>query len=155
MSELDYLRLKRQEKAIEGLLFAYPSLIAPDLRFPRRQEVLSSVSRTDLVFYFPKRVVVVEIKRGTAGVAALRQLERYLNEHEVKGLKAQGILVAHGFNPACFRAAKSSGWKPRLRQLGRDIPIEVVICEACREPRDRRVLACPQDGCTVTLKAAR
>jgi RecB family endonuclease NucS len=154
MSELDFLRLKRQEKAIEDLLFAYPSLIAPDLRFPRRQEVLSSISRTDLAFYFPKRVVVVEIKRGTAGVAALRQLERYLKEYAVKGLKAHGILVAHGFNAACIQAAKDSDWKPRLRQLGRDIPTEVAICEACREPRDCRVLQCPHDGCTSTLRAA-
>lgn len=154
MSELDFLRLKRQEKAIEDLLFAYPSLIARDLRFPRRQEVLSNASRTDLVFHFPKRVVVVEIKRGTAGVVALRQLERYLKEHTDNGQKAQGILVAHGFNPACIRAAKDSDWKPRLRQLGRDIPNEVAICEACREPRDRRVPECPYDGCTATLKAA-
>ena len=152
MSELDFLKLKRQEKAIEDLLFAYPSLIAPDLRHPRRQEVLSRTSRTDLVFYFPRRVVVVEIKRGTAGVAALRQLERYLEEHSAKGLKAEGVLVAHAFNAACLRAQKTSRWKPRCRRLGQDIPVDIIICGACREPRDHRMAACPHDGSADILK---
>jgi len=151
MSVLDFLQRRRSEKALEDLLSAYPQLIAPGLKNPRRQEVLSRASRTDLVFYFPKRVVVVEIKRGLAGVAALRQLERYLREHRGRGFKVEGILLAHRFNPACLEARKASHWNLSCKCLDRDVPVNIVICANCREPRDRRVERCSHDGSTEVL----
>ena len=152
MSGLEFIKRRRREKAIEDVLFAYPYLISPELRFPRRQEVLSKTSRTDLAFYFPTRVVIVEIKRGVAGVPALRQLERYLREHKLKGMVAEGILLAHGFNEACLRASKTSRWSTCCKCLQREVPTDIVICADCREARDRRMEACPHDGSTDVLK---
>ena len=152
MSALDYLRRRNLEQTIEDILFAYPYLISPELKIPRRQEVLSKKSRSDLIFYFEKRVIIVEIKRGLAGMPALNQLQRYLKEQSKHGFQTRGILVAHTFTKNCLAESQKYPSTISCKRLVQEVPIQVVICKNCRQARDRRMETCPEDGCSETLR---
>ncbi|HEY8967073.1 MAG TPA: endonuclease NucS domain-containing protein [Candidatus Methylacidiphilales bacterium] len=146
---VESFRRKKAERAIEDVLFAYPYLVDPALSRPKRQEVLSRRSRSDLAFYDGKKATVVEIKQDEAGVAAVRQLERYLKEQARRGFQAEGILVAASFTPGALKKAAKA--KLACKKLHDDVAVEIVICKACRKARDRRVAACPDDRSRETL----
>lgn len=148
---LEALRRERRERAIEDLLFSYPSLIDPILRRPTRQVVLSKDSRADLLFETGRTVVLVEIKRDTIRPGTVTQLERYATRLNLPAKRIRGILIAPAITPRAESRLATSPFQFAFRQLGRDIPTSVKICLHCREPYDARLAKCPQDGSPRTL----
>lgn len=148
---LKLIQQSRHEARIEDLLFAYPHLISPELRRPLRQRWLSASSRTDLIFEERDRIVVVEIKRSAITVGAIRQLDRYKNELSLKGKKFLGIAVGKSLHSAAATLLSGKGSPHLYRQLGRDIPLKIVVCHLCRQARSAALIKCPTDGETETI----
>lgn len=153
MSVSKIIRRERSERAIEDKLFTYPYLISPELtQVTRRQKILPSGKRLDLAFDLAEKIVVVEIKRKQADLSALQQLRGYLLELKKKEKKhTEGILVARTFTEKCLKTVDRKKKILSCKQLGPDIPLEIVICDYCRMARSRFLERCPKDGSREVL----
>ena len=140
-----------RERAIEDLLYAYPDLIEPGFSRLRRQQVLDPESRLDLLFEGEEETVIVEIKHGSCGVEAVRQLERYLGLEEVRGKPVRGILVGAALTPVARRACVRSRFPITFKRTDTDVPTRVVVCQACRRARPAQQGRCPGDGSREVL----
>jgi endonuclease len=88
------LALLGSEDDLQKLLFDHPELIEPGF-VPRRRERDSSRGYYDIDGDDAKgRRVVVEIKRGTAGVKEAQQLWRYVEELRRTNGTVRGMLIA-------------------------------------------------------------
>lgn len=148
-SVLEILRRKKLESAIEDLLFSYPYLISPELKLPLRQTALAPGSRSDLLFLFPRRASVVEIKRDAIDLCAVRQIQRYLRLLSKQYKNLNGYLIGSELLPNAAKALKRSNWKITFKELSRDIPLQICICADCRIARDRRIPTCICGGVTI------
>ena len=145
------LRHRKREARIEDLLFAYPYLIHPGLKNPRRQRWLSPGSRADLYFETPGKIVLVEIKRGCIDEDAVDQILRYRKEITVTGCRFQGLLVGRSVSDAALVRIRKLKQVLCYLELGRDVPTRIVICKSCRQARDARVSRCPHDATVDVL----
>lgn len=148
---LALLQRSRREIHIEDVLFSYPELIAAGWGRPRRQVELGEGNRLDLLFSRPKEHLIVEIKRGTIGLAECRQIERYLKKLERPSIRSQGILVGRSINASARHWLKDTFQRISYLQWGTDIPANVSVCWECRKAYDARLAACPNDGETRYL----
>jgi len=139
------------EKALEDLYHAYPYLIDPALDRARRQVFLNARSRCDLFFELEGIAWVVEIKRDTAGLPALRQLIRYLDHFQKTHGAVRGTLVAADFLPSVERRLQTVRHPIELKRLRIDVPVEIRVCRKCRRARAASLLRCPADGETQVL----
>ena len=139
-------RRSERERALEDLYHAYPALIDPALDGARRQVFLDARSRCDLLFDLEGTAWVVEIKRDTAGLPALRQLVRYLDLLKRTHGSVRGTLVAADFLPAVERKLKTTRHPIELKRLQIDVPTEIRICRQCRRARAASITRCPHDG---------
>lgn len=117
---VDGLRRYRYEKDVQEWLFRYPSVLKTHglcgLTEGRKEVFLAAGSRADLVFIQGRgalrRTVVLELKRGVVGPAAVDQVLRY-REHltrERSGLRrATAVLVGTELHPNAESAAKRNG----------------------------------------------
>lgn len=136
---------------MEDLLFAHPNLIDPRLSGPRRQTVLSSDSRSDLLFETPNGAVQVEIKRDTIRPLCIAQVERYALRLRRPLKSARAILVAPDITPEAQRRLQASRLALTFKRLGVDIPLQIKVCRTCRLACDARLTACPRDQDTRVL----
>ena len=117
---VDGLRRYRYEKDVQEWLFRYPGVLEThglrDLTEGRKEILLAAGSRADLVFTQGRgalrRTVVLELKRGVVGPAAVDQVLRY-REHltrERAGLRrVTAVLVGTELHPDAETAAKRNG----------------------------------------------
>ncbi|TDU72861.1 uncharacterized protein DUF91 [Prosthecobacter fusiformis] len=142
---LEILRYTRTEAWVEDLLFAHPELLSPNLPPPRRQ-VSFAGSRVDLLFEDEEQTVLVEIKRGVIDLAALAQMKRYRVLLKQPGRLFTGYLVGASISDEAAESLKKSGGRLKFRQIGRDIPREINLCQKCRRARHQAISACPFCG---------
>ena len=144
-------RRSQLERVLEDLYHAYPYLIDPALGRARRQVFLDARSRCDLFFELDGTAWVVEIKRYTAGLPALRQLIRYLDHFKKTHPAVRGTLVAADFLPSVARRLKTVRHPIELKRLRIDVPVEIRVCRQCRRARAASIPRCPADGETQVL----
>lgn len=123
------------ERELEDLLYTYPYLLEPVFDRFRRQRVLRADSRLDLLFEGNGESVIIEIKRGTCGVAEVRQIERYLAIKQGEGATVRGILVGAKLTAPAEKARVASRYPICFKQKEKDVPTRVVICRDCRRAR--------------------
>lgn len=131
---------------MEDLLFAHPELLAPDLPAPRRQVVLSPSCRVDLLFQDETRTVLVEIKRGIVDRAAVEQVRRYRALLKKAGQSFTAYLVGRAISEEAADSLNRTGGSLQFRQIGIQIPREVVLCLSCRLARAADLSVCPYCG---------
>lgn len=98
---VDGLHWYQYERDIQDWLFRYPAVLAqhglPNLTDPRREVLLARGSRADLVFHrrigIRKQTVVIELKRGTVGPAAVEQVLRYRKHLEAPRSRLTSVLA--------------------------------------------------------------
>jgi hypothetical protein len=92
-----------------------------------QQQFLTEESRVDLYCYDQETSdpIVVELKKGEAGVGAYDQLSRYLNAEREKGKDVTGLLVAESFSPSVTQKAAENP-HIQLRQIKIDLRFESV-----------------------------
>lgn len=69
-----------QEEDIENFIAMNPQKLGRNLEFFKRQYVLESGERIDLLLKDKKSIVVVEIKKGSIGRDVYNQIRRYMKE---------------------------------------------------------------------------
>ncbi|SKA91800.1 Protein of unknown function DUF91 [Prosthecobacter debontii] len=144
---LEILRYTRTEAWVEDLLFAHPELLAPGLPVPQRQYILRPTSyRVDLLFEDETQTTLVEIKKGTVDLATLEQVRRYRGLLQKPGRRFRAYVVGAGISAEAAKSLGRTGGRLQYRQIGRDIPREVVLCRPCRMARDYRLSSCPYCG---------
>jgi hypothetical protein len=89
------------EEDIEGFIESNPQKLDKNLRTFKRQYVLKSGERADLILKDKEGLVVVEIKKGPIGRETYNQIKRYLNDvkNEFK-CEVRGIIVCSDVSPA-------------------------------------------------------
>ncbi len=89
------------EGDIERFIESNPKMLDKNLSGYKRQYVLKSGDRLDLLFRDKEGLVVVEIKKGAIGREALKQIKRYLKEvkSEFK-CKVSGVIICSDILPA-------------------------------------------------------
>jgi len=101
------LYLVGSERDLINIVFNEPSLIEPDFK-PLEREKQTKYGMIDL--YGVDRDgngVVIEFKRGRAGLAGVSQLERYVGEvSERLGKRVRGILVAPSITSSALKLLK-------------------------------------------------
>lgn len=119
---LDGLRRFRYERDIQDWLCRYPTLLAPHgldrLTNARKEVYLADGGRADLVFTqragarVMKRTVVVELKRGIVGPAAVDQVRRYrehLNPNRQGLRQVAAVLIGTDLHPDAKLPSKLHG----------------------------------------------
>jgi RecB family endonuclease NucS len=134
------------ERQLEDLFWAYPELIEPGLIRHERQSVLSNKSRSDLLFFSGRTLVVVEIKRDVFKEPSVRQLGRYLRTLTRRHDKVRGIAIGSGLDPKAEKLLPKFSMQVVFKALDRDVPLQVVVCLDCRQVRDHRKSQCPKCG---------
>jgi len=137
-----------REKRIEDLVCTFPSLFGLENGFQTlRQYRYSDAGQPDVVFRWPDRSLVVEIKKGPLVISHLNQLTGYLHaEADERGIDAvKGLLL--GGIPArphlLVRAAKAFRFAVDIRFLEADFMLEVKFCRSCSAPFWARFDRCP------------
>ncbi len=88
--------------------------------------------RADLVFRKKKSAVVVEVKRDVLTEASLGQVSHYMENLRREGVvKVEGILVGRRIKESVLNELETRSLV-QLKLLGRDIPLELVLCDSCR-----------------------
>ena len=89
------------EEDIESFIESNPKALDKNLMALHRQYVLKTGERIDLLLKDKEDLVVVEIKKGSIGRDAYKQIKRYLNEvkNEFK-CKVRGIIICSDILPA-------------------------------------------------------
>jgi hypothetical protein len=100
------------EEELAGLLMAEPDRIEPGLT-PLKQESARAHGEIDILARdLAGRLVVVEVKRRTAELAAVTQLRRYVEElAKRKGEAVRGILAAPGISENAKRMLEEWGYE--------------------------------------------
>ncbi|MBN3037363.1 MAG: endonuclease NucS [Candidatus Diapherotrites archaeon] len=104
------LRVFGTEKNLSELLMQDLELIEPGLR-PVKSESPLGKGRID-VFALDRdgNPVVIEVKRRTAGLSAVSQLQRYVSEvSKRKGVRVRGVLCAPGISPKALNFLECEG----------------------------------------------
>lgn len=90
-----------QEEDIERFIESNPKLFDKSLNAHKRQYVLKSGDRVDLLLKDKERLVVVEIKKGAIGREAFKQIKRYLKEVKSEfRCKVSGVIICSDILPA-------------------------------------------------------
>ena len=98
---IDGLRRYQYERDIQDWLFRYPAVLAQhglrNLTDPRREVLLARGSRADLLFCqrvgTRRQTVVIELKRGPVGPAAVEQVLRYRKHLEAMRPRPTSVLA--------------------------------------------------------------
>lgn len=92
-----------------------------------QQEFLTEESRVDLYCYNKEtsEPIVVELKKGEAGVNAYDQLKRYLETERKNSEEVQGLLVAESFSPSVMQKVTENP-HIQLRQIKIDLQFEPI-----------------------------
>lgn len=100
----------------------------------QQQQFLTEDSRVDLYCYYKdsSKPVVVEIKKGEAGVGAYNQLSRYLNTELEDEREIRGLLVAESFSPA-VKEEVATDPRMELRQIEIELRFDPVSCVSVME----------------------
>ena len=107
------LALLGSEDDLQALLFEHPHLVEPGF-VPRRRERDTKRGFWDLDGDDAQgRRLIVEVKRGTAGVSEAQQLWRYLDDVRRAVPTARGMLVAPSVAPKARNVLRDHGleWK--------------------------------------------
>lgn len=118
-----------QEEDIEGFIESNPQTVEKNLSTFKRQYVLKSGERVDLLLKDKDVLVVVEIKRGSIGRDTYNQIRRYQKEVENEfKCKVGGVIICSDILPAfedffmkkiekCDLKVYFYSWKFNLRPL--------------------------------------
>jgi len=89
------------EEDIETFIQSNPHVLGAALRFFRRQHVLQSGDRADLILEDNDGLMVVEIKKGAIGREAFQQVSKYLRQVRTEfGRSARAVIVCGDVLPA-------------------------------------------------------
>jgi len=98
--------------------------------------------RADIVFRKNRSAVVVEVKRDVLTEAALSQISRYMDNLRREGVPdVEGILVGRRVKESLLKELETRS-QLQLKLLGRDIPLELVLCDNCRTCNPASHLTC-------------
>lgn len=88
--------------------------------------------KADLVFRKNESAVVVEVKRDVLTEAAISQVSHYMENLRKEGVPdVEGILVGRRVKERLLKELETRS-QLQLKLLGRDIPLELVLCDNCR-----------------------
>jgi len=142
-------RHQLSEREIEDLLVRFPSLI--DARFngfrPSRQvEIPLSSGNTgiiDILLTIESTIYIIELKKGSISMAHVGQLGQYVNYYKTnkKDVDIIGYLIGTSISDYIRGQVENLGYI--YLELVTDIPLEVKICENCRNATYIRDIICP------------
>lgn len=114
------------ERDLQRALRAHIDQIEPDLRIiDGGGEMTVASGRIDIVAEDSAgTAVVIELKAGTAGVAAIGQILSYMSDLDLTKPSVRGIIVAGDFAPPAISAARRAGI--RLLRYSFKFTFEVV-----------------------------
>ena len=87
----------------------------------------------DLIYFKDNEITIIELKKGKIKKKDIVQLSEYVN-HFVKnsnGMKIHGILIGQEIDIESAWLLKNKGFI--YKQLFRDIPFKLKMCENCRK----------------------
>ena len=89
------------EEDIEKFVAMSPAILGSNIKFFKRQYILKSGKRVDLLLKDEKGLIVVEIKKGPIGKEAYKQVKEYLREiREEFNCSARDIIICEDILPA-------------------------------------------------------
>ncbi|OYW71937.1 MAG: hypothetical protein B7Z37_26410 [Verrucomicrobia bacterium 12-59-8] len=144
------LQRERLESAVEQLLATYPYLIEEGLPRPKRQIWISETDRVDLIFSAREKPLVVEIKADLCDIHSVRQILRYINILTPEHPDIRGILIGKRFSARAIKLLSEHKSRLSFKVLNMHIPIDILICAACRRAYCSRKTACPYANCGST-----
>ena len=104
------LKVFGSERQLSDLLMDDLNLIEPGLRPLQKESDVRKGTIDILAEDFRKRLVVIEVKRRTAGLDAVTQLARYVDElSKRKDRQTRGILVAPEVTPNALKMLERGG----------------------------------------------
>ncbi|OIO26455.1 endonuclease NucS [Candidatus Micrarchaeota archaeon CG_4_10_14_0_2_um_filter_55_9] len=106
------LKLFGSERELSNLLAQDLSVIEKGLKPLKKESVMRKGSIDILAEDSNKCLVVIEVKRRNAGLAAVTQLKRYVNElRKRKGCEVRGFLVAPHVTPNAYAMLCNDGFQ--------------------------------------------
>lgn len=89
---------------------------------------------------------MVEVKRDTVTETAVNQVSRYMENLRREGVaNVEGILVCRRVRESLLKELETRS-KLQLKLLGRDIPLELVLCDNCRTCNSASHVTCKACG---------
>jgi len=99
------------EKEIVDYIARNPNMVEAGAQLVSR-EVSTPHGRIDVVLRSSSGdLIIVEVKRSTADIDAVYQLNRYVRYYESLGIKVRGVLAAPALSPAAEKAVAKLGFK--------------------------------------------
>lgn len=137
-----------REKRIEDLLCRFPSLfdIAPDHQIFRQYKYRDG-GQADVVFRWPRKSLVVEVKNDPLYVKDLKQLRKYLlaESMERPAADVRGLLLGHISTRSETLKRRAEDWKLRVEiwYAEADFMLQVKYCRKCSQPFWASIRKCP------------